>query len=1187
MMYQDPKEDSIRQNFLKAIGLSKANRRLADRYLDMDSPEDPSLLSQAEHQCLDLPRSVSWLGRDYYPGWLQKKKRTEELGRYVRLIVAIGGASAWNLIEVTETFDGLSDLEVSLSYLSGEEAEGQKTALLAGMCFALLSRRQPEAAKSLCASGADHPEIFTEAMKYCYSTSGSGEWGYPWMLLAAMYLHHQSPGTVPDIAGNLENSLIDGLHRLAAFERRELNALKDFARTAEKDTPFPHRILSILNQHRAELNTAFLAGCAFLAVRHSLRFEILLRILSACDFRYAGRSLTLQTCMGIAKRDWFDARMEEIEDMLPILDETYLLWCLEHGYQRGAARMAAKSPDGVRESIRKADSGLYQKLMETVREANPDLYGELSVSEQEVYREKLVSELTSRVVPGKAEAKAYLLGTASIETLMDLIPEWGNDLYEDKENHQKLTMLKTQDPPLYRRGIVLEALRKMAGYFAHYPIFETEETYAGGEGFLPDVRQLTELLDILEAEKVPLPGQMEALGGIGDSLDNRKKRAEFFCQCVEMLAERAGKQEPKLWQAGAAETLKKGSASACCLCLNVLSRCGDGQYKELLFSCTSVGNKKVRGQLLENFRKHREWQPEILGLLESKKLREREFAVLLLEEWGEPSSLEAVRAALAREKNQKLLSALQILAEELSREAKGADAGASGREKRLEERLASEIFRGGRKKKVEWVTGLALPSVHRIDQEPVQPEYLLALLTVYADMEFPGVHPDAKRLAAPLHPEELSLYMQALYEGWLAAGAEAKKRWVLYAVSIHGGTRMVPVLFQQIKTWAEHQRGAMAAETVRALVLNGSTEALLLTDQLSRKFKFRQIRNAAKEALSDAAQALGIQKEELEDRLVPDLGFGEVQEQVYDYGSRRFTVRLEPDMQLTIRDEKGKTLKNLPAPGKQDDPEKAALAVSAFKQMKKQLKEAVESQKLRLEQTLLSARFWETGKWRELFVKNPLMRSFAVSLIWGVYENGVLTQTFRYMEDGSFNTAEEETCTLPEGHLIGLIHPLELSEAELLAWQEQLSDYEITQPFAQIDRPVFRVTEEEKKERALGCFAGRSVHGLSLSGGLLKCGWYRGEILDAGFFENFYRRDETFGAELAFSGSSVGYEYEEVTLKDLYFYRIPSNLADRENSCVFQKENRCSLQEVAPRYFSEVVLQITKAAAVQTRTAST
>ena len=179
------------------------------------------------------------------------------------------------------------------------------------------------------------------------------------------------------------------------------------------------------------------------------------------------------------------------------------------------------------------------------------------------------------------------------------------------------------------------------------------------------------------------------------------------------------------------------------------------------------------------------------------------------------------------------------------------------------------------------------------------------------------------------------------------------------------------------------------------------------------------------------------------------------------------------------------------------------------------------------------------------------------------------------MEDGSFNTAEEEEYLFPESGRIRLVHPLELSAESLAAWKEQLSDYEIVQPFEQLARPVFRVTEDEREETALARFEGRTLNGLSLCGRLLKTGWFRGGILDAGFYENFYRRDGVFGAELTFSGSSVGCENEEVTIGQLYFYRLSGEVS---GSGAFRKEDRCLPGEVDPRYFSEVVLQVTKAA---------
>ena len=236
-------------------------------------------------------------------------------------------------------------------------------------------------------------------------------------------------------------------------------------------------------------------------------------------------------------------------------------------------------------------------------------------------------------------------------------------------------------------------------------------------------------------------------------------------------------------------------------------------------------------------------------------------------------------------------------------------------------------------------------------------------------------------------------------------------------------------------------------------------------------------------------------------------------------------------------------------------------------------------------------------------MKNPIMHQFAIGLIWGVYDrpevsdgsgtsashNSVelqtasrgmeLKTTFRYMEDGSFNTVDEEEYELPEGALIGLVHPVELSSEVLAAWKEQLSDYEVTQPFDQLERTVYRITEEEKNEKELTRFGGMVLNGLSLSGKLLGQGWYRGPIEDAGFFCTYYRNDGANGVELEFSGASVGYEVEDVTVYGVYFY--PSGEAAQGNYR-YQKDyekKRCLLSEVSPRYFSEIVLLVTRATA--------
>lgn len=280
--------------------------------------------------------------------------------------------------------------------------------------------------------------------------------------------------------------------------------------------------------------------------------------------------------------------------------------------------------------------------------------------------------------------------------------------------------------------------------------------------------------------------------------------------------------------------------------------------------------------------------------------------------------------------------------------------------------MAEEILKGGKKRKIAWVFETPCTTVPLADGKEASEEYLQALLVSYADMPVPGFNPTAKLLAAELSAEKLADFVAELFDKWLEGNAEAKKKWVLYAASSHGGHRIIPALHHQIQEWPQHARGAMAAEAVKALALNGNAEALLLVDNISRKFKFRQVKTAASEALSYAAEQMGISKAELEDRIVPSLGFGEDLSRTFDYGTRTFTVYLTPALELEVFDADNKRLKNLPAPGKRDDEAKASEAYTEFKQLKKQLKTVVTNQKLRLEQALTAERLWKTDQWEAL-----------------------------------------------------------------------------------------------------------------------------------------------------------------------------------------------------------------------------
>lgn len=227
-----------------------------------------------------------------------------------------------------------------------------------------------------------------------------------------------------------------------------------------------------------------------------------------------------------------------------------------------------------------------------------------------------------------------------------------------------------------------------------------------------------------------------------------------------------------------------------------------------------------------------------------------------------------------------------------------------------------------------------------------------------------------------------------------------------------------------------------------------------------------------------------------------------------------------------------------------------------------------------------------TSPHRTMVVKNPIMHQFAISLIWGIYENDRLQTTFRYMEDGSFNTVDEEEFCLPADARIGLVHPVELEPQVLSAWQQQLKDYEITQSILQLNRPVYRLEPGGEKRRALEDFGGKMLNGLSLSGKLQSLGWFRGSVQDGGGYYTFYREDPALGlgVELRFSGCFIGDENETVTVYDAVFYKAGTVKRGSYYYDTPKAEHIFALGDIPARYYSEVFYQLERATASSTET---
>ncbi|MFO0614754.1 MAG: DUF4132 domain-containing protein [Polyangiaceae bacterium] len=193
-----------------------------------------------------------------------------------------------------------------------------------------------------------------------------------------------------------------------------------------------------------------------------------------------------------------------------------------------------------------------------------------------------------------------------------------------------------------------------------------------------------------------------------------------------------------------------------------------------------------------------------------------------------------------------------------------------------------------------------------------------------------------------------------------------------------------------------------------------------------------------------------------------------------------------------------KRLPDLPKPAKSDDAEKAKEATERWKALKKDAKTIATQQLLRFELAMCSRRRWTTPVFKTFLAEHPVVRHLVRRLVWATYgADGAPSALFRMAEDGSFADARDETFTLPEDASIGIAHALEIRAEDAAAMGQVFADYEILQPFVQLGRETFALTDAEKSASEITRQKGKKVPTGKVLG-LESRGWKRGEPQDGG-----------------------------------------------------------------------------------------
>ena len=226
------------------------------------------------------------------------------------------------------------------------------------------------------------------------------------------------------------------------------------------------------------------------------------------------------------------------------------------------------------------------------------------------------------------------------------------------------------------------------------------------------------------------------------------------------------------------------------------------------------------------------------------------------------------------------------------------------------------------------------------------------------------------------------------------------------------------------------------------------------------KLKIRQnnVKKAIDKLLAAGAEKYNISVEELKEMAVPDFGLvsGLKQIKFKDYtfvidisGSKVTNNWLKPD---------GTPMKSVPSKVKQ-----APALTKKLKEVRKEIKEIQKvytAQKQRIDNQFILSRKWDYTTFEKYYLNHGLVSPLTSKLIW-TFSSDKKTDS-AILINGDWRTIDNTVIDwIDDQTIISLWHPIDATEANIVAWRQKIVDLEITQPIKQAYREIYIITDAE------------------------------------------------------------------------------------------------------------------------------
>jgi hypothetical protein len=242
----------------------------------------------------------------------------------------------------------------------------------------------------------------------------------------------------------------------------------------------------------------------------------------------------------------------------------------------------------------------------------------------------------------------------------------------------------------------------------------------------------------------------------------------------------------------------------------------------------------------------------------------------------------------------------------------------------------------------------------------------------------------------------------------------------------------------------------------------GDRDSLVLLSSLRANVKDKSVLKQVDKALAAAAERSGMPASELRETLVPDFELDAEGEKTVSIGDASAVVMVEDARHVTVswRDGGGKSLRSPP----QEIRESHAGDIRALKGHVKEIRDALATERTRIENLFAEERRWAFRVWRERYLVHPLMAPFGRGLIW-TFALGDREVTALASDGHGLVSVDGNPVEAPDDAEVRLWHPIDADPEDVPAWRRFLGEHRISQPFKQAYREVYLVAPAERETR--------------------------------------------------------------------------------------------------------------------------